>query len=98
MPTPRDTKKRPPTKVDSADAVAQVVVLAFLEPPEYQARPVWLEQFTARRLDDELSLKRGVRWVTGATLSARAVTAAVRRVLAIHTVMRDVQIGRGQMP
>ncbi|MDH3816392.1 MAG: hypothetical protein OEV48_17995 [Acidobacteriota bacterium] len=37
-------------------------------------------------MDDELALKRDIRPVTGATLTARATTEAVRRVLAIHAV------------
>ena len=44
-------------------------------------------QYDGEKLDDDLSLKRDIRPVTGATLTARATTEAVRRVLAIHRVV-----------
>jgi len=70
-------------------AVVRVDVLSFDEPPDYLPRRRWFEQFGGKMLDDGLSLKRGIRGVTGATLSSRAVTAAVRRALAIHTVLGE---------
>ena len=42
-----------------------------------------------RKLDDDLALKRGIRSVTGATLTARATTEAVRRILALHRVVEE---------
>jgi len=73
--------------LDAAGAVSRVEVLSFREPQEYLPRDAWYEQFDGRRLDAELRLKRGVRGVTGATLTARATTEAVRRVLALHAVI-----------
>jgi hypothetical protein len=71
--------------VISPDAVVvRVEVVAFREPLEYIPPDGWYEQFDDRVLDDELELKRAIRPVTGATLTARATTDAVRRVLAIH--------------
>lgn len=64
--------------------VARVEVVVFREPVEYMPREGWYRQFDGGALDDELALKRGIRPVTGATLTARATTEAVRRVLAIH--------------
>ena len=69
--------------------VARIEVLAFREPPDYLPRDAWYEQFAGRALDPELELKRAIRGVTGATLTARATTAAVRRVLAIDRVLRE---------
>jgi len=77
-------------------AVARVEVLSFDEPDEYRPRGAWYAQFPGRDLDDELALKRGIRGVTGATLTARATTAAVRRVLAIHRVLGDGGPQRGE--
>lgn len=66
-------------------SVQRVVVLAFHEPMEYLASPRWLAQFTGRTLDASLSLRAGgVDGISGATLTARSVTASVRRVLALH--------------
>lgn len=66
--------------------VARVEVVVFREPVEYMPREGWYRQYDGGTLDDELALKRGIRPVTGATLTARATTEAVRRVLAIHRV------------
>lgn len=65
--------------------VQRVVVLAFHEPMEYLASPRWLAQFGGRALDGSLSMRDGgVDGISGATLTARALTASVRRVLALH--------------
>ncbi len=73
--------------VDSQQRVRRVELLAFGEPPEYIPRGAWYGQFNGRRLDDEMRLQRGIRGVTGATLTARATTAAVRRMLALHRAL-----------
>jgi hypothetical protein len=65
----------------------RVDVLAFGEPPDYLPKKGWLDQFVGRGLDDELSVKRGIHGITGATLSSQAATDAVRRILAIHAVL-----------
>ena len=67
--------------------IARVEVLSFSEPEEYLPRPRWYEQFQGRPLDDELSLKRAIRPVSGATLTARATTDAARRVLALYRIL-----------
>ena len=73
--------------VDPDQRVRRIELLAFGEPEEYVPRQGWYGQFVGRRLDDELDLKRGIRGITGATLTARATTSAVRRVLAVHRVL-----------
>jgi len=75
--------------VDPAGAIARIEVLSFSEPEEYLPKAHWYEQFQGKPLDDELSLKRAIRPVTGATLTARATTEAARRVLAIHRVLQE---------
>lgn len=77
--------------VDASGAVVAVEVVAFREPMDYLPPETWYRQFDGRRLDDDLRLKRGIRPITGATLTARATTAATRRVLAIHRV-----VGQGE--
>lgn len=67
--------------------VRRVELCSFDEPPEYVPRGSWYGQFLGHALDDELQLKRGIRGVTGATLTARATTSAVRRVLALDAVI-----------
>jgi hypothetical protein len=80
--------------VDSAERVLRVEVLAFAEPVEYLPREIWYAQFRDKRLDGELYLNRGIRGLTGATLTARATTDAVRRALAVHRVLA----GAGKPP
>lgn len=75
--------------IDADGNVLRVEILAFREPEDYIPRDVWYRQFDGEALDDELDLKRGIRGVTGATLTARATTEAVRRVLAIHQVLSE---------
>lgn len=73
--------------LDPEGRLQQVETIAFREPPEYAAPKRWLDQFAGRRLDDRLQLKQGVHGITGATLTARATTRCVRRVLATHIVL-----------
>ena len=75
--------------LDGGGAVRRVEVVTFREPLEYMPREGWYGQYVGRELDDDLALKRGIRPVTGATLTARATTEAVRRVLAIHAVAEE---------
>lgn len=76
--------------VVAADGTLErVEILVFREPEDYIPRDTWYAQFEGERLDAELTLKRGIRGVTGATLTARATTDAVRRVLALHRVIGE---------
>ena len=68
--------------------VQRIEVLQFSEPPEYRAPDGWLDLFDGRSLSPDLSLKRSIPTLTGATLTADAVTDAVRRVLALHGAIR----------
>ncbi len=70
--------------------IGRMDVVKFLEPPEYAAPEGWIDQLEGRPLDDELALKGAVRNLTGATLTARALTRAARRVLALHAVIAPV--------
>lgn len=73
--------------LDAAGRVLRVEVLSFREPQEYLPRDLWYRQFDGEALSPELDLDRGIRGVTGATLTGRATTKAVRRVLALHRVL-----------
>ena len=64
-------------------ALRRIDVLSFDEPEDYLPTGRWLQQFEGRSLQD-LGTGRGVRTLTGATLSSRAVTQAARRILALH--------------
>jgi FMN-binding protein len=73
--------------VGPAGTIARIEVLSFSEPEDYLPREHWYAQFPGKTLDEELSVKRGIRAVSGATLTARATTEAARRVLALHRVL-----------
>ena len=73
--------------VDPQGKVGRIEVISFREPEDYLPRAAWYEQFRGKALDGDLQLKRGIRPVTGATLTARATTDAVRRVLALHQIL-----------
>ena len=75
--------------LDADGTVRRVEVVTFREPLEYMPRKGWYEQYEGQELDDDLALKRDIRPVTGATLTARATTEAVRRVLALHAAVMD---------
>jgi hypothetical protein len=75
--------------VDPQGRVARLEVISFREPEEYMPRGAWYEQFRGHKLDRDLGLKTGIHPVTGATLTARATTSAVRRVLALHQVISE---------
>jgi Na+-translocating ferredoxin:NAD+ oxidoreductase RnfG subunit len=73
--------------LDPDARVTRIETVSFREPPEYRAPNGWLQQFFGRALNDELSLKGEIANITGATLTAGAVTRATRRVLALHAIV-----------
>ena len=73
--------------LDPSGRVRRIDVTAFLEPPEYIAGPSWMAQFYDKQLDNDLALQRAIRPIAGATLTAQAVTRALRRVMAIDQVL-----------
>ena len=68
-------------------SVRSLRVLAFHEPLDYLPTKRWYEQFENKTLDAAIRLDRDIHGVVGSTLSARAVTASVRRVLALYRVL-----------
>ncbi|NDG85921.1 MAG: FMN-binding protein [Proteobacteria bacterium] len=74
-------------------AVDRVEVLQFDEPLEYLPKSQWYDTFHDAKLDPELDLKRKIPLVTGASLSAKSVVEATRRILSLHRV---IGAGAGQ--
>jgi len=66
--------------------IRRVEVIAFREPQDYAPRQVWIDQFQGKPLNDGLSLRRDIRPLAGATLTANALTDASRRGLALWQV------------
>ena len=75
------------TVVDPDGRLRLVLILQFGEPSDYLPREGWLKTLPATGLGDELWPGRGVRRVTGATLTVQALTEAVRRSLAIDALV-----------
>ena len=75
--------------LDPEGQIKRIEVTAFLEPPQYMAPEAWLAQYEGQTLNPDLNLNRTIRPIAGATLTARATTAAVRRVLAINRVLNE---------
>jgi hypothetical protein len=71
-------------RLTAAGAIASIDIVSFDEPDDYRVTPRWLEQFNGQAPDDPRRLAGAIRSLSGATLSARAVTDAARRVIAIH--------------
>ncbi len=74
--------------VDPKGVIARIEVLSFSEPEEYLPRDAWYGQFPGRTLTDELSERKGIRAVTGATITVRVTVEAARRVLALDAFLK----------
>ena len=75
--------------LDPKGAISRIEVLSFSEPEEYLPRGTWYGQFPGRTLGDELSEKKGIRPVTGATITVRVTVEAARRVLALDAYLKE---------
>jgi hypothetical protein len=75
------------TVVEPDGRLRMALVLQFGEPPDYLPQDGWLKTLEGKALDDDLWPGRGVRRVTGSTLTVQALTEAVRRSLAIDQIL-----------
>ena len=73
--------------LDASGRVQRIDVTVFLEPPEYIAGPSWMRQFYDKPLDGDLAIQRAIRPIAGATLTAYAISEAIRRVMAMDQVL-----------
>jgi hypothetical protein len=80
--------------LDVSGRVRRIDVTAFLEPAEYLAPEPWMRQYYEKPLSDDLAVQRAIRPIAGATLTVRAVNAAVRRLLALDQVLESKAEGR----
>lgn len=76
-------------KGKNAGKVRRVEVLAFTEPRQYLPARRFYAQFERRSLSPGLREGRQIKRVAGATMTVRATTAAVRRVLATHKLLAN---------
>lgn len=83
--------------VDSQGTVQHLEVLEFQEPETYLATDRWLKQWLGKKLSPTLQVDRDIQGITGATLTARAIGRATRRVLAIHQTLYPLEVTHGQL-
>jgi len=74
--------------------VERIEVLSFHEPPDYRPPARWLTSWGRRGLDDQLWPRLGIRNLSGATLSTRAVTESVRLALALYETVVAPSLAR----
>lgn len=67
--------------------VRSVRLLAFHEPLDYMPSEKWYAQFAGKTREDRLRVGGDVHGVVNATLSTRAASDGIRRVLAYHAVL-----------
>jgi hypothetical protein len=73
--------------VTAEGKVDRVEILSFDEPTDYFPKRRWIDQLLGRKLDNELSLNKAIRPISGASLSGQAIVNATRKVLALHHVL-----------
>jgi Na+-translocating ferredoxin:NAD+ oxidoreductase RnfG subunit len=75
--------------LDKDGVVKDIDILAFRESQGYEVEnPAWRRQFRGKTVRSRLRLKRDISNISGATLSARAVTKGVKNILAAFHVLR----------
>lgn len=74
--------------------IQKVDILSFSEPADYLPKRRWLDQIHGAKLSDELSLKKSIRPISGASLSGRAIVNASRRILAVHQAIENAPASR----
>ncbi len=77
--------------LDSKAVVKRVDILVFRETQGYEIENKrWRNQFVGKSLKDPLRLKRDIDSISGATLSSRAVTKGVKKILAVFKVVKHL--------
>jgi len=69
--------------VDNNNSIISLEIVAFHEPSEYKPNDEWKKVFEGKSLKDELKAGQDIATISGATLSARAISDSARIALAI---------------
>ncbi|NIR49221.1 FMN-binding protein [candidate division KSB1 bacterium] len=72
--------------INPDSTVRSVEILAFYEPLDYLPTDNWFELFESNSLNPDLWPRRDIHAITGATLSVRALTFGVRKILSIFQI------------
>jgi len=71
-------------------SIKSTVILAFHEPSEYLPSAKWLEQVEGKNLDQALKPGDDIAGILGSTLSVTAISQGIRKVLALYSVLIDL--------
>lgn len=74
--------------IDKDGKLKAIEIIAFYEPPEYLPPKRWLKQFDNTTTASKLKLKQDIHAISGATLSARAITNSAKIALSILEIAR----------
>lgn len=77
--------------VNPDESIRDIEILQFSEPKEYAPSDPWKKQFEAKNFQDFKSGKSNIVGITGATLTSKAVTRAVQKVLAVHHYLHTLE-------
>lgn len=69
--------------MDADEKIKSIEILAFNEPSEYKPNEAWKSVFEGKSKVDNLFSGKGIPTISGATLSARAISDASRIALSI---------------
>jgi len=69
--------------IDKDEKIKNIEIIAFHEPSEYKPYSTWKNSFKDKALKDDLRAGYGIPTISGATLSARAISDASRIALTI---------------
>jgi hypothetical protein len=86
--TPKTERQSLLVSLDTEGRIKRVDVTVFFEPAQYMAPQDWLRQFDGEVLHDELAIRRGIQRIAGSSFTGRAISDAVRRVLALDLVLQ----------
>ena len=85
-------------RLTPSGTIRAIDILSFDEPQDYRVTARWLEQFQGRDAGAADRLPEAIRSLSGATLSARAITDAARRILALHRLFVQPHMPAPQSP
>ena len=91
--TPKTERQSLLVSLDTEGRIQRVDVTVFFEPAQYMAPQDWLRQFDGQVLHDGLAIRRGIRRIAGSSFTGRAISDAVRRVLALDQVLQAEAAG-----
>jgi len=69
--------------IDKKEKIKSIEIVAFMEPGEYKPKQSWQNTFKGKTKEDNLFAGKGIPTISGATMSARAISDAARIAIAI---------------